>query len=164
MNTWFHPHNVQMKGQLGVRRTKSTQPALRYKKLPNRGGYWNRSSCVHQALQVWLYVCWIYGKMESGDLPAVLTFIPACRWHGDSQGVCEARGCPAATGHSFTLVDHRELKLLQRPSQNSQVEHLTSLTASGNTEQPQQKDLWVRWHLYASVKSCAQHALTSSGF
>lgn len=141
MNTWFHPHNVQMKEQFGVRRTKSTQLALRYKKLPNHSGYWNRSSCVHQAIQMWLQGCWIYGNMESGDLPAVLTLGPTCGWHGDSLGVCEARGCLAATTHSFPLVDQRELKLLQRSSQNSQVEHLTSLTVSGNTEQPQQKDL-----------------------
>lgn len=137
VSTWFHPHNVQMKGQLGVRRTKS-QPTLRYKKLPNRSGYWNRSSCVHQAIHVWFQGCWVYANMESGDLPAVLTFRPACGWHGDSLG---ASGCLAATAHSFPLVDQRELKLLQRPSQNSRIEHLTSLTASGNTEQPQQKDL-----------------------
>lgn len=46
---------------------------------------------MHQAIQVWLQGCWIYGNMESGDLPAVLTFGPACGWRGDSLGACEAR-------------------------------------------------------------------------
>lgn len=92
-------------------------------------------------MHVWLQGCWIYGNMESGDLPAVLTFRAACGWHGDSLGVREASSCLAATAHSFPLVDQRELKLLQRPSQNSRIEQLTSLNASGNTEQPQQKDL-----------------------
>lgn len=43
-------------------------------------------------------------KYKSGDLPAVLTFTPACGWHGDSQGMCEASGCLPATAHSFPLV------------------------------------------------------------
>lgn len=65
---------------------------------------------------------------------------------------------------AFLWCDQRELRLLQRPSQNSLMEHLTSLTASGNTEQRQQKDLWVRWRLHILVRSCSQHLLTSPGF
>lgn len=143
-STWFHPHNVQMKGQLGVRRAKSTLSLLR--------GSRNCQTVVVTGIRALVspgyacaapgLCCWIYRSMKSGDLPAVLTFAPACGWLGDSQGVREARSCLLAPAHGFPLLWPEGFEVAPKNCQNSHIEHLTSLTASGNTEQCQQKHLW----------------------
>lgn len=99
VNTWFHPYNVQMKGQLGLRRAKSTLSLL-----------WGTRNCQTlvvtgiRALVSPGYVCVAPGLLDlwkHEGQPAVLTFAPACKWHGDVQGVCKAGSCLPAIAHSF---------------------------------------------------------------
>lgn len=157
VNTWFHPHNVQMKGQLGVRRAKSTLSLL-----------WDTRSCqtvvvtgIRALVSPGYVLCGsgAAGSTETWHLGICLQCWPS---HQPADGMVMYRECakPAAASllllTAFLSYEQRELRLLQRPGQNSLIEHLTSLTASGNTELHQQKDLQVRWHLHAVVRSCAQ--------
>lgn len=106
VSNWFHPQNVQMKGQFGIRGAKSTLSLPLEQETTKQLWLLEKGLVCPQAVHVAPRLLELQEPKTLG-LPAVPTVAPACGLLGDSQGAQSQRLLLAA----FLQCGQRKVRL-----------------------------------------------------